>query len=405
MKFIDSIKGKGVLKLAITIIVSISPEVLSYYAVKANTLPLIVLRFFILLGIILVSTYATPKLINRKNPTRVALTLCFVLMLLTSTFHITGTMPILTLFSIGYVMLLGAYGKELQLETLNKALFVSVCVFIPLLVYQLLHANFDMASLLRRGYTWSEVFYYTVLTNLWPAFLFSAILLKKNILPAIIYWMFAIAMNMISLKKAVFVDTAIVYSLVLYICFKTKDKKAIRNLLYVGVPFAILVVYYFLTSSISGEVVDIFDAVGNRFESSTEGGVGSDNRVVESLGYFSNEAGFFDVIFGKGLMSAHYQLEEEHYFLHIGWFNWIFKGGLILFFTILFSYKKVFKTFLHPSRYSKEKVFASLYCMYYFFILFYGNNMGFGMDLFLFFYCLTLLNERNVPKKVPQTLL
>lgn len=396
---------KDVIKLAITIIVLIAPEVMSYYAVKVQTLPLIVLRFFIVLGIILISSYARPALINRPNFTRRNVVLCFILMLITSVFHVNGTMPLLTLLTIGYLMPLGTISKRIDIEVLNKSLMIVVCVFIPLLIYQLLHTSFDMASILRRGLTWSEIFYYATLTTIWPIFLFSSILLKRNLILAIVYWFFAIALNLLSLKKAVFVDSAIVFSIIAYVCLKIKDKETTKYLLLVGIPVIAGVIYYISNMDSSADISEMLNAVGNRFEEDSETGVGSNNRVQESITYFTKEANFFDIIFGKGILSSHYALEDEHYFLHIGWMNWIFKGGLFLFFTILLSYKRVFYVFKSPQNYSTESVFASMYCMYYFFTLFYVNYMGFGIELFLFFYCLTLLNERNVPKKIPQTLL
>ena len=404
MEFKDD-NHKDVIKLVITIIVLMLPEVLSYYAVKVQSLPLIVLRFFILLGIILISTYARPKLIHKNNSTRFSIIFCFVLTLFTSLLNKTSTMPILTLLAIGYLILLGVISKRIDIEVLNKALLIVVCIFIPVLIYKLLTTEFDMASLLRRGLTWSEIFYYSALTTLWPIFLFTSILLKKNLIPALVYWIFAIAMNLISLKKAIFVDSVIAFSIVAYICIKIKDKKTTKYLLWVGIPFVIAAFYYFSNMDSSADISEMFNAVGNRFEEDSEAGVGSNNRVQESITYFTKEASLFDIIFGKGILSAHYALEDEHYFLHIGWMNWIFKGGLFLFFTILFSYKKVFHVFRRPQNYPIEVVFASMYCMYFFFTLFYVNYMGFGIELFLFFYCLTLLNERNVPKKVPQTLL
>lgn len=395
--------NKGAIRLAVTIIVLMAPEVLSYYAVKVQTLPLIVLRFFMLMGIVLMSSYANPKLINRPNKTRQLVVICFILMLFTSLINVTGTMPILTLVAIGYIMLLGVMSKEFSIEILNRALLIVVCIYIPLLVYQLHHADFDMAILLRRGLTWSEVFYYATLTTIWPLFLFSSILLKKNLIPAIIFWFFAIAMNLISLKKAIFVDSVIAFAIVAYICFKIQDRKTTKYLLWVGIPIIIGAVYYISKMDSSAEISEMFNAVGNRFEEDSEAGVGSNNRVLESVMYFTKEANIFDIVFGKGLLSAHYALEDEHYFLHIGWMNWIFKGGLFLFFTILLSYRKVIHIFKRPQNYPLEKVFASMYCVYFFFTLFYVNYMGFGFDLFMFFYCLTLLNERNVSSKVPQT--
>lgn len=403
MQVIKQFKERGVLKLGVTIIVLIAPEVLSYYAVKINVLPLIFLRFIIVLGIVLISTYASPKLFNRPNPTRQALTLCFALMLFTSLFNVTSTMPILTLLSIGYIMLIGVYGKYIKLETLNSALCLSSLVFIPAIAYQLTHANLDMASLLRRGYTWSEIFYYTVLTNSWAAFLISSVIRKKNLIPALLLWLCAVILNLISLKKSIFISTTIVFMLLMYYFYKCKDIKSFRYFLWIGVPLVLLAVLYVSKSSISGDVSDIFSAVGNRFEDTSDEGLANNNRATESIYYFSNEANLFDIIMGKGWLSSHHALEEEHYYLHIGWTNLIFKGGLILFFVVLLSYRKVFKILKNPIKYSKEQCFSALFCMYYFFTFFYGNNMGFGIDLFLFFYSLTMLNGKNGKSIFPQT--
>lgn len=386
-------KKQDLYKFTLVIILLSIPDVVSYYATNAQTIPLAFVRLS-MLSVFLLFFNCSFKNISGY---RALLFLCFVLMMLTSVIHITSTMPIMTVFCIGMLMFLGSYQKPIDLVFLNKALSLCAFIFIPIIIFKILQTNIDIEVLLRRGYAWTEIFAYTTLTSLWLPLFFSSVLTKKNIILALFFWLLSLVMGLLSLKRQNIVDSAVAFAIVFFILTKMNDTKLRKRFVFLLIPFIIASIFAFSNGILSDFSNGVSEAMSERFTETTSDLQGFD-RFVESKDYFSNETNILDVLLGKGILSAHYALPEEHYFLHIGWTNFIFKGGLFLFFVILLGYKKVFRVFFHPNDYSIDMVFCSMYCVFFFFAFFYINLMGFGLYLPLFFYCLTQINDNRNKK-------
>ena len=75
-------------------------------------------------------------------------------------------------------------------------------------------------------------------------------------------------------------------------------------------------------------MVDILlDAVTGRFEDSS---IKDLDRLVETKNYFKS-ADLVDILFGRGLFGTHDSLGSLTDALHIGWADYIFRGGVFLF--------------------------------------------------------------------------
>lgn len=383
------------IKMCIVMMLTSLPEIISYYT-GMGTMSQTQLRISMLL---FVSVFSYVSLKKISKPGYVQFVIIFGWMLFISIFHLTPKMPIPTIFLISMLMVCGLLSKELPLKIINQSFSVLALLYSVVLLWQLSKANLDIGIILNRGYTWTEIFAYATLSSIWPICLFSAYLERRHVGIAIAITLMAIILNSISLKRSIFVEVGMAATIIGWISYKTKDLRTFRYILWIGIPLAIIGIYYVLNSSVGSEVTQVSEAISDRF-SDTSDDMSSFDRFVESEEYFTQEANIIDIIMGKGFLSAHHSATDEHYFLHIGWTNFIFKGGIILLFMILAVEFRAWHIFLHPSKYDKETVFAAMYSVLSFFLLFFGNCMGFGPRLFFIFYCLMRVNDATKTKRV-----
>ena len=260
----------------------------------------------------------------------------FVIMGLLSLFSLTPDMPYLTLICISLLMISGVLSRNIEFDTIAESFSQIAIICSVLLVWKLLTMNLDMATILRRGYVWTEIFAWAGLSSIWPICLFSAFLMKKRKLmyPAIIISLLCVIVNSISLKRYIYVDVAIAIALMAYVSKKQKTSRFLKYLLVIAVPL-ISILFYFVSSGVGENVIAVTNAISDRFSESADE-VSSFDRLEETQFWLSKEAGFLDVVLGTGFLSAHHGIpDEEMNYLHIGWFNLIFKGGLLLFFAVL----------------------------------------------------------------------
>lgn len=383
------------IKLAVVFVLILMSNVVSYYVNKEESLPNIVLKLNLLCVFLLV-----PYISIKHGPNRIInnLTLCFGLMLLMSLFHFSSELSLLTVFVIFCLMVFGTYSKEWNVEFLNLVYIVIGLFLLPILVWQLSQSQIDMGDLLKRRYTWTEIFAYATLTKIWVPMIMLSFLTKKGLMFSLLFWVIAVIFNLISLKRSIIVDSALVFGIILLVSRKIADKK-IKKYLYVGLVFFFAIGVYFIAhSGYLSEINDISEAMSDRFSDTTED-VGEFDRWVESKNYFTKEATIIDDLLGKGWFSVQHGIvnrDRGHAFLHIGWLNFIFKGGIFFLITILIGYRRVFRVIFHPNCYSHEKIFEAMFCTFYFFNFFYGHVMSLGIDLFIYFYCLVHVNDRII---------
>lgn len=191
-------------------------------------------------------------------------------------------------------------------------------------------------ALQNRGYTFHEMFYYASL--FWaviPAVILS-ILYQKNLLIMLLYWILAIIINLIFLKRFILVDSILLLLVVQFISLIYYKKLISGFKLYFLMASLVGLSLY----SASEIIITLFEATNERIESSFDDLSGVD-RFVEYRNYFEKEATIIDLLIGKGIASFHKGLGVEAYSIHTGWANFIFKGGVIWFVLILVPFFKM----------------------------------------------------------------
>lgn len=138
---------------------------------------------------------------------------------------------------------------------------------------------------------------------------------------------FAALICLITQKRAVFIDTIL---LVLYL-FIFRVKKI--NISYIITICMCALIGSYLLKIIGVDILStLFDNIMNRFESTGEDMENFD-RYVEFKKWLTTVTPL-GIVFGEGFGSWQNVLGFDNYHLHIGWFNLIFKGGLILALTV-----------------------------------------------------------------------
>lgn len=394
MTFTKSEK-REIAKMCIIMMLVSLPEIFSYYS-DEGILPTTIVRISMLLSFSILGYVSLKK---ASKPGYFTFVLIFAWMYFVSFFHLTPKTPYLTIFTFSVLMISGLLSREFSLRIIQQAFSILAIVFTGILIWQFSKTSIDIAIVLQRGYTWTEIFAYATLSSIWPICLFASYLERRHVGIAIIITIMAIIVQSISLKRSIFVEIGLAVAIIGWVSLKTKDIKTFRYIVWVGIPLVLIGTYYVLNSSIGNEVTQVSEAVSKRFSDTSEDMAAFD-RFYESSKYFSEEANFFDILFGTGFFSAHHSFAEIHYFLHIGWTNLIFKGGLVLFFAFLVMELRAWHIFLNPSSYSKETLFAAMYCVLMFFQYFFGNYIGFGPSLFFLYYCLMRVNDATRNKQV-----
>lgn len=383
--------NKNVWRLVIILLIISLTEVLSYYY-SIGKLSDAILRLFIASTFLLFS-FSTSKF--PSNNYRIYFLFVFAIMVTLSFSNTTQTTPKLTLIAIGSMMVSGTISRKFELTLLNSIFIILAIIFSILFLLQVVNFEFDIDRLLRRGYTWTNIFAFANLLSIWPLLLFSSYLTNKGLKIAITFWFLAIFANLLFLKRAIIVDSFIALCVLFYASLRIgKIKKAQYFKVIIPICLVILIFGYFFKEN---DIKIVKEAMQTRFSESSND-LSEFDRFVESRNYLIHDASTFDIVFGKGFLSTfNFKLTNsdvrERYHLHVGWFNWILKGGILLFIGIILAYVKVFKIFFHLRKYPLEVQFAAMFCTYSFFSLFYINMMGFVPNLFFFFYCLMVITD------------
>lgn len=276
--------------------------------------------------------------------------------------------------------------RKLSIDDLRKALLIVALLGILGFFYVFSILNIDIQVALRRGYTWTESFYYASLY--WaviPMVILAFLTRGKTVLISLAYWLCAIIINLFFLKRFIIVDSLLL--IVILIIIQTTTEKGLKKIRLV-LRYGTLVLLLVLTSLLLlGDIIlPLFDAVVLRI-SNTREEISSFDRFVESVNYL-REASLFDIAIGKGFLGVHYGLGKRAYALHVGWVNFVFKGGLLLLSVVIIPYLKMLS--LVPK--IKKLPIKIQFCLYFMTIysvrLLYVNMHSFLPEMTLFFYCL-----------------
>lgn len=198
--------------------------------------------------------------------------------------------------------------------------------------------NIDFSKAMRRYYTWSDIFFWGgVFWAIIPVILFTLVFsnTKSSWILAVAYWACGVIFYLIFVKRFIITDSILLLLMigVFLLCEKKINARFFLSALIMA-GIAILLVHQ-LADSVLGM---LWEAVKGRFDNTT---IAEFDRFEESRIYFSN-SNLLYLLLGKGLWGAHSVLGVKNQALHVGWCNYIFKGGIILF---MFAFIPTIKAF------------------------------------------------------------
>lgn len=357
--------------------------VVSYYAGEAGIFPRYVLYIFIffpIINLLLVFFYTRVK----WSGYRLVFILYFLFMVLNTLLQAQGKSgEILANFAIYSAILTAFYFSFVNISFLFDVFKLVALVGVAGFIYIMSTQSIDLEFAVGRGYTWTEMFYYASL--FWaviPAVILSFLYERKTLI-MVSYWILAIILNLIFLKRFILVDSILLMLVILFINLN-RDKKLISGYkIYFLIASLVGLSLYFASEFI----VTLFDATNERVESSTDDVAGFD-RFVEYRNYFEKEAAIIDLLIGKGFSSFHHGLGKEAYALHTGWANFIFKGGIIWFILILIPFFKMISLIGKFKNLPVDIQFSVALLLINVPRLFYTNMDNFQPVMLVFFYAL-----------------
>jgi len=379
--------------------------ILAYYLSNGNQFAMLLFRFINFNTILLPTISIIYFFYNYSHINTYRL---FFLVVFTSNIFLT---IIYLTFGIGstksnigiYLGILSAFCiSKINLNTINKILKTIAILGCIMFVYIIffMNINFDLEVALRRGYTWTEVFYYASFYWAVIPFVVLSFLYGKNIELCIVYWVCSLSLNLLFIKRFIIADSALLVIIILLITGFSNKKKVkifLKMSIYIILIFAFL---YFLFGQI---LTDLSNTVISRIQILEEEGLSNFDRFVESFNYYKNES-FIGILIGKGFLGTHKGLGKEATVLHVGWSNFLFKGGISLLFVIIIPYLKMF-TLLRKIKSLPIKIQFSIYIMIiYLFRLMYVNMHSFLPEMIMFFYCIFSIMDYkksiNLDKKI-----
>lgn len=357
--------------------------VVSYYAGEAGIFPRYVLYIFFTFPIInLVLIYFNARV--KWSMYRFVFIAYFFFITFNSIVQAQGEVGEIVANFVMYSAVLAAFyfsfvGVSFLFDVFKLVALVGIAGF----VYLMSTESIDLEFATRRGYTWTEIFYYaSVYWAVIPAVILS-FLYERNILIVVLYWILAIILNLIFLKRFILFDSILLLLVVVFINFN-KDKKLISGFKFYFIMASLVGLSLYFASEF---IVTLFDATNERIESTTDDLSGFD-RFVEYRNYSEKEATIIDFYIGKGFSSFHKGLDKEAYSLHTGWANFIFKGGLIWLILILIPFFKMIPLIVKFKKLPIDIQFSVALLLINVPRLFYTNMDNFQPVMLVFFYAL-----------------
>ena len=308
---------------------------------------------------------------------------------------ISETEALITFSVLVYFPILLALGTwMIQPKEFDNAFKIISIAGIAVAVITLATNSIDIASALRRGYAWSEIFFYgSVYWGVVPIVLYCFIVDKWRMI-AIGYMGSAVVFNMIFLKRYIFVDVVLVVAAVCMVDMLRK-KKGVGNIIIV-ILVAVIGIFFFNQYQ-DYAIWDLFFGSVRRI---TESDISTFDRFEESKNYFSNST-FFDLVLGRGFAGQHYNVYTFGLALHVGWGNFLLKGGLLFFLLMFMPVIRSFDLFSRFNHYDSVQQWYIVMVTVESLRLFYTNKVSFSPELFMFIYgCINVMNIKRAVKTI-----
>jgi hypothetical protein len=221
-------------------------------------------------------------------------------------------------------ILIAYYMTKDNIKLLNRYFHIVAILGLFMLPYIYSSTVLDITIFSNRTYTWTSIFYYATIYWAYFPFVILSFIEKKYYTISVSYWISSILVNLLFLKRAIFVDSIILIITIVMINLleKNKLKAAYKIILLIS---AISILTIALQPTIFSELSIL---TYDRYES-TRSDINNFDRIVESRNYLS-DASIFEILFGRGIGGSHYGLGVWASAIHIGWVNFILKGGIVL---------------------------------------------------------------------------
>lgn len=371
-------------KLVFLILILLTVEYVLHYYMEIGIVPKSKIYIYLFISIILpliIMLGQKPKL----NLYRMLfLTMIFCLIGVTFVYTIKDKSLLRTIVSVSiYIqMLSGFFITKYDTDFFEKVFVAIAYISFAGFAYVFITTNIDIELAMRRGYQWTEVFYYTSLFWAVIPFVILSVLTNKHIRLSLIYWMTAILLNLVIVKRIMLVDSILLIIIVSAIILLRKGR--LKNL--TKLLFCVGFIYLLSSYLIGDNMRVLFDSVYNRTIDITDS-LSEFDRFVESANYL-NSASILEIIIGKGFGGTHNGLGVTAEALHVGWGNFMLKGGLIFLLMILIPYIKVLFLARKVYKAPVKIQFSFWYLVIMFPRLFYLNMHSLDPSMLLFFYCI-----------------
>ena len=314
---------------------------------------------------------------------------CFLISLLWSLLLVwvngfdRGKMEGLILFG----MIGGLWLRRYSMNVFRRFLTVVQIIGIVWFLYLLLLRGIDWSYVTWRGYVWTDIFYWAcVYWAVVPATLL-AIIDKKRMLLSIAYWICGVLFELLFAKRYIIVDSILIIVMVIFLfCKSIRIEKG--TIIKVVLGIGIVAVSVCMIMEQPGINIAL-DRTIARLGGTTVKGF---DRFVEAKNFFA-DSNLLDVVLGRGFWSAHEYLDTYNPALHVGWANFIFKGGIPYFLVAFIPTITAYKNIFHVEKYSTEVKLAIAVLIIYSIRLMYLNLYSFAPEFIFFSWsCITVMD-------------
>lgn len=240
------------------------------------------------------------------------------------------------LFIIGAVFASSPVGMQ-YFHAVMKVLGIFSIAFGFLGIVSFFQEGYELAS---RVGTWTQsYFYWWASCSTFAYWGYYALFCKKDRLIGYSVVLLYFILGMLFLKRIALVN--ILVMLLIYV-INNKNNRIRNSILLAAGIIGILFTLYSYAPTIFDNV---WDALMGRFEKDQE--INAFDRAEEANGYFEN-ATIFQIVFGNGIghhVPSPLWQGETILSLHMGWINFLFKGGIVYFLFMIVLFFKIFRCF------------------------------------------------------------
>ena len=293
-----------------------------------------------------------------------------------------------------YLHILSAiFLQRLKLPFFEKLFSVTLFLGLVGFAFAFSRIDFDLSLAINRGYQWEEIFFYTTLFWCVTPYLILKLLKGDSLYLPLLYLSALVALNLIIVKRMILLQLGVILAVVILILLfgnpPNRKRSTLQILGFLAIVFLIARLFLWDT------VTELFQSLFDRTLESSED-LSTFNRFVETFNYLG-EASPPEIVIGRGFGGTHTGLGDVAEALHVGWGNFILKGGIPLFLVMAIPYGRLLGLIGRYKELDGEERFAFWHLIYSFPMLFLSNMHSFSPTLFLYVYC--CIKIMNVKKK------